>query len=254
MIYMLEDDANIRNFVLYALNNSGLEAKGFERPSEFWAALKEETPSVLLLDIMLPEEDGMQVLAKLRSNPEYAGLPVIMLTAKGSEYDKVIGLDSGADDYVAKPFGTMELISRIKALLRRTTSQETKEYEVGGLYVNTSKHIVRVNGNEVQLTFKEFELLCYLLENIGTVLSREKIITKVWGYVHGANEARRLRRHDRDCPRNRLQGSRHNIRSAYDETNFRRSVHRFAGRYNFCCCNGARRSLHEGAAAFQEAA
>ena len=153
MIYMLEDDANIRNFVLYALNNSGLEAKGFERPSEFWAALKEETPSVLLLDIMLPEEDGMQVLAKLRSNPEYAGLPVIMLTAKGSEYDKVIGLDSGADDYVAKPFGTMELISRIKALLRRTTSQETKEYEVGGLYVNTSKHIVRVNGNEVQLTF-----------------------------------------------------------------------------------------------------
>ena len=164
MIYMLEDDANIRNFVLYALNNSGLEAKGFERPSEFWAALKEETPSVLLLDIMLPEEDGMQV------------------TAKGSEYDKVIGLDSGADDYVAKPFGTMELISRIKALLRRTTSQETKEYEVGGLYVNTSKHIVRVNGNEVQLTFKEFELLCYLLENIGTVLSREKIITKVWGY------------------------------------------------------------------------
>ena len=163
MIYMLEDDANIRNFVLYALNNSGLEAKGFERPSEFWAALKEETPSVLLLDIMLPEEDGMQVLAKLRSNPEYAGLPVIMLTAKGSEYDKV-------------------LISRIKALLRRTTSQETKEYEVGGLYVNTSKHIVRVNGNEVQLTFKEFELLCYLLENIGTVLSREKIITKVWGY------------------------------------------------------------------------
>ena len=259
MIYMLEDDANIRNFVLYALNNSGLEAKGFERPSEFWAALKEETPSVLLLDIMLPEEDGMQVLAKLRSNPEYAGLPVIMLTAKGSEYDKVIGLDSGADDYVAKPFGTMELISRIKALLRRTSSQETKEYEVGGLYVNTSKHIVRVNGNEVQLpvimltakgseydkvigldsgaddyvakpfgtmelisrikallrrtssqetkeyevgglyvntskhivrvngnevqlTFKEFELLCYLLENIGTVLSREKIITKVWGY------------------------------------------------------------------------
>lgn len=182
MIYMLEDDANIRNFVLYALNNSGLEAKGFERPSEFWAALKEETPSVLLLDIMLPEEDGMQVLAKLRSNPEYARLPVIMLTAKGSEYDKVIGLDSGADDYVAKPFGTMELISRIKALLRRTSSQETKEYEVGGLYVNTSKHIVRVNGNEVQLTFKEFELLCYLLENIGTVLSREKIITKVWGY------------------------------------------------------------------------
>ncbi len=182
MVYMLEDDANIRNFVLYALNNSGLEAKGFERPSEFWEALKEEEPSVLLLDIMLPDEDGLSVLAKLRANPEHASLPVIMLTAKGTEYDKVIGLDSGADDYVAKPFGTMELISRIKALLRRTASNSTVEYSVGGLYVNTSKHIVKVNGEEVQLTYKEFELLCLLLENMGTVLSREKIISKVWGY------------------------------------------------------------------------
>ena len=182
MVYMLEDDANIRNFVLYALNNSGLEAKGFERPSEFWEALKEEEPSVLLLDIMLPDEDGLSVLAKLRANPEHSSLPVIMLTAKGTEYDKVIGLDSGADDYVAKPFGTMELISRIKALLRRTASNSTVEYSVGGLYVNTSKHIVKVNGEEVQLTYKEFELLCLLLENMGTVLSREKIISKVWGY------------------------------------------------------------------------
>lgn len=182
MVYMLEDDANIRNFVLYALNNSGLEAKGFERPSEFWEALKEEEPSVLLLDIMLPDEDGLSVLAKLRANPEHSALPVIMLTAKGTEYDKVIGLDSGADDYVAKPFGTMELISRIKALLRRTASNSTVEYSVGGLYVNTSKHIVKVNGEEVQLTYKEFELLCLLLENMGTVLSREKIISKVWGY------------------------------------------------------------------------
>lgn len=182
MVYMLEDDANIRNFVLYALNNSGLEAKGFERPSEFWEALKEEEPSVLLLDIMLPDEDGLSVLAKLRANPEHTALPVIMLTAKGTEYDKVIGLDSGADDYVAKPFGTMELISRIKALLRRTASNSTVEYSVGGLYVNTSKHIVKVNGEEVQLTYKEFELLCLLLENMGTVLSREKIISKVWGY------------------------------------------------------------------------
>ncbi len=182
MVYMLEDDANIRNFVLYALNNSGLEAKGFERPSEFWEALKEEEPSVLLLDIMLPDEDGLSVLSKLRANPEHASLPVIMLTAKGTEYDKVIGLDSGADDYVAKPFGTMELISRIKALLRRTASNSTVEYSVGGLYVNSAKHIVKVNGEEVQLTYKEFELLCLLLENMGTVLSREKIISKVWGY------------------------------------------------------------------------
>lgn len=182
MIYMLEDDQNIRNFVLYALNNSGMEARGFERPAEFWEALREETPTVLLLDIMLPEEDGLTVLSKLRTNPEYAMLPVIMLTAKDSEYDKVIGLDSGADDYVAKPFGTMELISRIKALLRRTSSQTAKEYSVGGLYVNTSKHIVKVNGSEVQLTYKEFELLCLLLDNMGTVLTREQILTRVWGY------------------------------------------------------------------------
>lgn len=182
MIYMLEDDQNIRNFVLYALNNSGMEARGFERPAEFWEALREETPTVLLLDIMLPEEDGLTVLSKLRTNPEYATLPVIMLTAKDSEYDKVIGLDSGADDYVAKPFGTMELISRIKALLRRTSSQTAKEYSVGGLYVNTSKHIVKVNGNEVQLTYKEFELLCLLLDNMGTVLTREQILSRVWGY------------------------------------------------------------------------
>ena len=164
------------------LRIAGTENGYISDETALFAALEQEKPDLLLLDIMLPEEDGMQVLAKLRSNPEYVGLPVIMLTAKGSEYDKVIGLDSGADDYVAKPFGTMELISRIKALLRRTSSQETKEYDFGGLYVNTSKHIVRVNGSEVQLTFKEFELLCYLLENMGTVLSREKIISKVWGY------------------------------------------------------------------------
>lgn len=182
MVYMLEDDNNIRNFVLYAMNNSGLEAKGFERPSEFWEALKEETPDVLLLDIMLPDEDGLSVLSKLRSSHEYSELPVIMLTAKGTEYDKVIGLDSGADDYIAKPFGTMELISRIRALLRRTGTHTANEYSVGKLYVNCSKHIVKVNNREIQLTFKEFELLCMLLENIGTVLSRDKIISKVWGY------------------------------------------------------------------------
>ena len=182
MIYMLEDDQNIRNFVLYALNNSGMEARGFERPAEFWEALREEGPTVLLLDIMLPEEDGLTVLSKLRTNPEYATLPVIMLTAKDSEYDKVIGLDSGADDYVAKPFGTMELISRIKALLRRTSSQTAKEYSVGGLYVNTSKHIVKVSGSEGQLTYKEFELLCLLLDSMGTGLTREQILSRVWGY------------------------------------------------------------------------
>lgn len=182
MVFLLEDDGSIRNFVLYALNNSGLEARGFERPSEFWAALAQEKPAVVLLDIMLPEEDGLSVLAKLRADREYADTPVIMLTAKSSEYDKVIGLDNGADDYIAKPFGTMELISRIKALMRRTRRDTRTEYSFGALCVNTSKHTVTVNGADVQLTYKEFELLCYLLENIDAVLTREKILSRVWGY------------------------------------------------------------------------
>ena len=182
MIFLLEDDANIRSFVLYALTNSGLEAKGFERPSEFWEAMNGELPELVLLDIMLPEEDGLSVLAKLRKAPKTAALPVIMLTAKGSEYDKVIGLDSGADDYIVKPFGTMEMISRIKALLRRTSSTADKEFKSAKLYVNPAKHIVKVDRNEVQLTFKEFELLCYLIENAGNVLTREKILAKVWDY------------------------------------------------------------------------
>ncbi len=182
MIYMLEDDGNIRSFVLYALNNTGLTAVGFEKPSEFWQAVKKERPSLLLLDIMLPEEDGLSVLKKIRSGAELSDLPVILLTAKGTEYDKVIGLDSGADDYIAKPFGTMELISRVKALLRRAGGKEENEFSVGGLYVNPSRHIVKANGKDVQLTYKEFELLCYLLENTGTVLTRDKILSRIWGY------------------------------------------------------------------------
>jgi len=182
MIYLLEDDANIRSFVLYALTNSGLEAKGFESPSEFWKAIKTERPDLLLLDIMLPEEDGLSVLAKIRKTAGLSLLPVIMLTAKGSEYDKVIGLDSGADDYIAKPFGTMEMISRVKALLRRTASDKETEYSIGELYVNPSKHIVKNGDTEVQLTLKEFELLCCLLENAGNVLTREKLLGKIWGY------------------------------------------------------------------------
>lgn len=185
MIFMLEDDDNIRNFVLYALNNSGLAARGFEKPSEFWEALRTEKPSLLLLDIMLPEEDGLSVLARLRASAEFSSLPVILLTAKGTEYDKVIGLDSGADDYVAKPFGTMELISRVKALLRRSNanrSLEKADFTVGKLYVSPSKHIVTADGEEVTLTYKEFELLCLLLENMGKVLTRDRILEKVWGY------------------------------------------------------------------------
>lgn len=183
MIYFLEDDNNIRNFVIYALNNTGLEAEGFETPEKFWEAMKNEIPDLLLLDIMLPGEDGISILKKIRNNGRTGKLPVIMLTAKGTEYDKVLGLDSGADDYVSKPFGTMELISRIKALLRRTgNDDEPAEYRRGSLYVCPSKHIVRVDDKDVTLTLKEFELLCFLFKNNGMVLTRDEILSHIWGY------------------------------------------------------------------------
>ncbi len=183
MIYLLEDDESIRNFVCYALNNSGYEAKGFERPSEFWAAMEEEIPSLLLLDIMLPEEDGLEILKKLREAPKTSTMPVIMLTAKATEYDKVIGLDSGADDYISKPFGMMELMSRIKAILRRVVVEaDRSEYVIGELYVCPEKHIVRVSDRDVVLTFKEFELLCLMIQNRGTVFTRDQILQKIWGF------------------------------------------------------------------------
>ena len=183
MIYLLEDDESIRSFVEYALNNSGLESKGFEKPSDFWKGIGEEIPSLVILDVMLPEEDGLEVLKKLRNRSETKKVPVIMLTAKDTEYDKVTGLDSGTDDYVSKPFGMMELISRIKALLRRTAEETKKdEYTVGGLYVCPSKHIVRANGNDVVLTYKEFELLCLLISNRGTVFNRDQILQRIWGF------------------------------------------------------------------------
>ena len=181
MIYLLEDDESIRKFVIYALKQTGLEACGFSLPSLFKQAVEEKKPELALLDIMLPEEDGISVLKWLRSRSETKDLPIIMLTAKSSEYDKVLGLDSGADDYVAKPFGTMELISRIKALLRRTKNEET-EYNFGGLYVNPTKHIVTVGGENVSLTLKEFEILCLMLKNRGTVLSRDRLLIEIWGY------------------------------------------------------------------------
>lgn len=183
MIYLLEDDDNIRNFVIYALNNTGLPAEGFEKPSAFWNAITKEIPQLILLDIMLPEEDGLSVLKKLREHPETRTLPIIMLTAKGTEYDKVIGLDSGADDYVAKPFGMMELVSRIKALLRRTDTKTDKaEYSIGGLYVCPAKHIVRAGGKDISLTFKEYELLCTLIADMGTVFTRDQLLSRIWGY------------------------------------------------------------------------
>lgn len=183
MIYLLEDDNNIRNFVVYALNNYGLDAKGFERPSEFWSAMEEEKPQLAILDIMLPEEDGLSVLSKLRAGLETREMPIMMLTAKGTEYDKVIGLDSGADDYVTKPFGTMELIARVKALLRRTEPvTDEKEYRIGQLYLCPAKHIIRAGDENVTLTLKEFELLCLLVQNKGKVFTRDAILRDIWGY------------------------------------------------------------------------
>ena len=182
MIYLLEDDDSIRDLVIYTLQRQGMEAKGFPRPSAFWEAMAEHTPSLVLLDIMLPEEDGISVLKQLRSSARTCRLPVIMLTAKGTEYDKVLGLDAGADDYLAKPFGMMELLSRIRALLRRT-EREVNIYRCGVLTVDQTRHTVTVNGREVVLTQKEFEVLCLLLKNRGQVLSRERLIEDVWGYA-----------------------------------------------------------------------
>lgn len=184
MIYFVEDDASIRELVLYTLNNAGLQAEGFERPSAFWAAMEQVRPTLILLDIMLPEENGLSILRKLRADRATRALPVMMLTAKGTEYDTVLALDAGADDYVPKPFRMMELLSRIRALIRRAegynTLPESEEYHIDGLELSPSRHLVRVNGQEIALTFKEFELLCLLVENRGIVLSRDKILDKVW--------------------------------------------------------------------------
>ncbi len=183
MIYLLEDDESIRKLVTYTLQHAGYEAEGFECPSAFWAAMKRQTPELVLLDIMLPEEDGLSVLGKLRASALWRELPVVMLTAKNAEYDRVVGLDAGADDYISKPFGMMELLARVRALLRRTDSEQGEtEYRTGALYVCPARHVVRVDGKDVTLTLKEFELLCTLLENEGIVLTRNQLLNRVWGY------------------------------------------------------------------------
>ncbi len=182
MIYLVEDDGNILEFVLYVLRGHGYEARGFERPSLFYGALENQTPDLVLLDLMLPEEDGMKVLQRLRSAPETRRTPVIILSARDTEYDKVQGLDNGADDYLPKPFGMMELLSRIRAVLRRARqNQPPAEYQAGGLQVQPAKRRVLVHGAEVALTPKEFELLCMLLASPGHVFSRSQIHDRVWG-------------------------------------------------------------------------
>ncbi len=186
MIYLVEDDANIRELVTYTLNNSGYKAQGFALPSQFSAALKNELPELILLDIMLPEIDGLSILRNLRAKKETAKIPVILVTAKDSEYDKVIGLDNGADDYISKPFGMMELIARVKALLRRTerTNDETaEEYNIKNLYICPQKHIVRVDDKQITLTYKEFKILCMLAQHMNFVLTRDQLLNDIWGYA-----------------------------------------------------------------------
>ena len=184
MIYFLEDDPSIRKLVIYTLNTQGMEAQGFELPSQFWAAMAEQLPSLILLDIMLPEEDGLHILKRLRSSPATARLPVIMLTAKGAEYDKVIGLDQGADDYVTKPFGIMELMARIRAALRHSGGApgSDKVLTYGILSLNPARHAVRVQDREISLTLKEFQVLELLMQHPQTVFTRDQLLNVVWGY------------------------------------------------------------------------
>lgn len=187
MIYLLEDDENIRELISYTLNKTGNETRGFGLPSALYSALEAETPSLFILDVMLPEEDGLTVLSRIRGSEKTKDVPVIMLTAKDSEYDKVMALDAGADDYITKPFGVMELVARVNAHLRRyarhkESSGETKLYTVSDVELSVEKHTVSAGGVPIELTYKEFSLLLFLLEHRGTVVSRDKILSEVWGY------------------------------------------------------------------------
>ena len=182
MIYLVEDDSGIRELVLYALTGQGYEARGFDRPSGFWSAMEQQQPELVLLDVMLPEQDGISILQQLRSQPRTRHIPVIILSARDTEYDKVLGLDNGADDYLPKPFGMMELFSRIRAVLRRHPREpEEKTLSAGSLQVFPARRRVLVDQVSVSLTLKEFALLCLLMEHRGEALSRRRIQDRVWG-------------------------------------------------------------------------
>lgn len=182
MIFCVEDDAGIRDLMIYTLNASGFRAVGFENAREFYAALADDTPELIMLDIMLPGEDGISILKRLKADARTADFPVIMATAKGNEYDKVIGLDLGADDYLAKPFGMMEMASRVRAVLRRSGRAAEKQQliRVGGLEMNLGEHIVTADGIRIQLTLKEFELLRTFMTSPGRAFTREQLLSSVW--------------------------------------------------------------------------
>ena len=181
MIWCVEDDESIRDIEIYVLNAAGFETRGFDNGLSFWEALKKEKPELIVLDIMLPGMDGVEILTKLKESAEFRNIPVIMATAKGQEYDRIRGLDLGADDYVVKPFSMMEMVSRVKAVLRRSQShQSSKLLKVDGLVVNLDEHTVTVNEKRILLTYKEFELLCMFLSRPGMVYTRERLFSKVW--------------------------------------------------------------------------
>ena len=183
MIYLVEDDESIRNMMMYTLEASGFEVKGFENGKSYFQAMLMNHPDLVMLDIMLPDMDGIEILKKMKKDPEMKDIPVIMVTAKGAEYDKVMGLDAGADDYVTKPFGMMELVSRIRAVLRRTSKKEEDDtYVLGEIRMDRKKHEVTVEGEPVALTLKEYELLRKLMENQNIVLTRDKLLEEIWGY------------------------------------------------------------------------
>ena len=181
MVWCVEDDASIRDIELYALNSTGFEVRGFEDGLSFWEALSTETPDLVVLDVMLPGMDGVELLTKMKQSPDLCEIPVIMATAKGAEYDKIQSLDLGADDYMVKPFGMMEMISRVKAVLRRCRPKQiSRLLKVGGLVVNLDEHTVIADGERIQLTYKEFELLRMFLTHPGMAYTREQLYMQVW--------------------------------------------------------------------------
>lgn len=194
LIYIVEDDSSIREIETIALKNSNYMVCAFEKAKDFYKKLDEITPDLVLLDIMLPDENGYDILKKLRNNPTTKRLPIIMVTAKTTEMDMIRGLDEGADDYIKKPFSIMELITRVKALLRRTETSEPKLLQLGNLMIDHERHLVFVDDKQLELTFKEYELLRYLMTNPSVVLSREAIMRQVWG-VEFEGESRTVDMH-----------------------------------------------------------
>jgi len=203
MIYLVEDDTNIRELVCYALRSQEFECVGFDNATSFWHGLEKTLPDLFILDIMLPDESGLEILAKLKASPKTAALPVLMLTAMGSELDRVKGLDAGADDYITKPFSVLELLARVRALLRRAgshpihdvTNENTSDIVVGELSLNPKERVVKVNGKAIAITFKEFELLNHFLQHKNMVQTREQLLTHIWGYEYDGTSNRTVDMH-----------------------------------------------------------